>query len=93
MLEWHIGVDTGFSVSAGKHGKYFKKYLPCDLYGLYMRTYSSADYDRLWDSISAACELLHTSALHVSGYFGYVYNHSEEDAMLAYLGKIRRQEA
>lgn len=93
VLEWHIGVDTGFSVSAGKHGKYFKKYLPCDLYQLYMRTYSSADHDQLWDSISAACKLLHTSALHVSGYFGYSYNQSEENAMLAYLGKIRKQEA
>jgi aminoglycoside 6-adenylyltransferase len=29
MVEWHIGTENNFSLSAGKQGKYFLKYLPC----------------------------------------------------------------
>ena len=35
MVQWHIGIKTHFSVSTGKMGKYFKKYLSSELYGQY----------------------------------------------------------
>ncbi|MFC5404731.1 aminoglycoside 6-adenylyltransferase [Cohnella soli] len=91
MLEWYIGVNTGFSVSAGKLGKYFKKYLPADLYEMYLNTYSNADYDNLWTSVFTACDLFHTAALHVAEHSGYSYNQSEENGMIGYLNKIRSE--
>ena len=44
MLEWYIGVNNDFAVSAGKSGKYFKKFLPKDIYLKFTKTYSDADY-------------------------------------------------
>ncbi len=35
MLEWYIGINTDFSVSAGKLGKYFKKHLSSEIYEMY----------------------------------------------------------
>jgi aminoglycoside 6-adenylyltransferase len=89
MLEWHIGVDTGFSVSSGKHGKYFKRYLSGDLYEKYTRTYSSADYGQLWVATFTACDLFHAAALHVAGWFSYNYDQTEENAMISYLNWIQ----
>lgn len=88
MLEWYIGVNTNFSVSSGKYGKYFKKYLSPDLYEMYMKTYSSCEYDNLWIAIFTACDLFRTAALHVAGHSGYNYNQSEETGMITYLKKI-----
>ena len=38
MIEWYIGINTDFSLSAGKMGKYFKKYLSKELYEMYSMT-------------------------------------------------------
>lgn len=89
MIEWHIGINTDFTVSAGKFGKYFKKYLSPDLYAMYTKTYSDDNYDNLWTSIFTACDLFHTVALFVAEYSGYNYNQGEEHAMIMYLNKIK----
>jgi aminoglycoside 6-adenylyltransferase len=89
MIEWYIGINTNFSVSAGKLGKYLKRYLPPDLYAMYSKTYSDSNYDNFWTSIFTACSLFHTAALHVAEHSGYNYNQSEENGMIIYINKIK----
>lgn len=91
MLKWEIGVRTGFSVSAGKMGKYFKKYLPEERYRLYEKTYSDSDYEHVWDSVFTACELFRTAAQKVSRHFGFSYRTQEDQNMTAYLTRVRQQ--
>lgn len=69
MIDWYIGTLTDFSVSTGKMGKYYKKYLPAELYGLYAKTFSDSDYNNFWVSVFTACELFSTVALSVGKYF------------------------
>lgn len=90
MLEWYIGIQTDFSVSVGMWGKYFKNYLPSDLYELYLKTYSN--YEGLWTAILAACELFRTVAPKVGKHFGYTYNQSDDDNMMQYLMKMKNNE-
>ncbi|WP_040329259.1 aminoglycoside 6-adenylyltransferase [Clostridium ihumii] len=89
MIEWHIGVNTKFSLSAGKMGKYFKKYLSDDLYEMYAKTYSNSDYDNFWISVFKACELFRIVADNVSSKLGYKYNQMEDKNMTDYLIKVK----
>src|SRR5690606_3124400 len=89
MLEWYIGVNNDFSVSAGKFGKYFKNYLPAHLYKMYLKTYSDANCDNLWTSVYTACDLFHIAAVHVADNSRYNYNQYEENEMRGYLNKIK----
>lgn len=89
MVEWHIGMQNDFSVSAGKMGKYYKKYLPAGLYGMYAGTYSDSDCDRFWTAVFTACKLFRTIAAEVAEYFGYAYNQSDDENMTEYLEKIK----
>lgn len=89
MIEWYIGINTDFSVSTGKLGKFFKKYLPGKLYEIYLKTYSDSDYDNFWAAIFKACELFRTIAQIVSKHFGYTYNQSEDTNMTEYLTKVK----
>lgn len=89
MVMWYIGMNTDFSASAGKMGKYFKKYLPSDLYAMYVKTYSDGDYGHFWDAIFTACDLFHTVTLQVAGHFGFTYNQSEEKGMRKYLAGVK----
>jgi aminoglycoside 6-adenylyltransferase len=89
MIEWYIGINTDFSVSAGKLGKFFKKYLPSELYEMYSKTYSDSDYNNFWEAIFKTCDLFRTVALSVSEHFEYSYNQSEDANMTEYLIKVK----
>lgn len=89
ILEWYIGVITDFTVSAGKKGKFFKKFLPGDIYEMYSKTYSDSDYDNLWEAVFTACKLFRTTAQFVSEKLSYTYNQSEDTNMTDYLLKIK----
>lgn len=88
MIEWYIGAKNDFSVSTGMWGKYFKDYLPKEHYELYIKTYS--DFDNLWNSIFAACELFRVIASNVAKHSGYIYNKNDDENMMEYLLKIKK---
>jgi len=92
MAEWFIGIEHNFSVTSGMWGKYFKKYLPTELYEMYTKTYSNGDYEHLWTAIFIACDLFHTLALSVAAHFGFTYRQNEEDGMREYLRMVREHE-
>lgn len=89
MAEWVIGIHTDFSVSAGKMGKYFKKYLPEHLYEMYADTYSDSNYENFWKSVFIACELFRMMAVEVADHFGFVYNKEEDENMMMYMDKVK----
>lgn len=89
MIDWYIGTQTEFSISTGKMGKYYKKYLPKELYGLYAKTYSDSNYKNFWNSIFASCELFKMTASHVGNHFGYEYNSKQENSMLNYIKRVK----
>lgn len=89
MVEWYIGVNTDFSVSAGKMGKYFIRYLPVEIYDLYVKTYSDGSYDNFWEAVYTMCLLFRTAALHVADKAGFSYNGEEETGMLNYMNMVK----
>lgn len=89
MIDWHIGVQTHFLISTGKNGQYYKKYLPAELYDLYIKTYSDGNYINFWNAIFSTCDLFSKTASYVGDYFGFSYNIQEENDMMDYLMKIR----
>ncbi len=89
MIEWYIGVKTDFSVSAGKMGKYFKRYLPVNLYKQYCDTYSNSNYDNIWVSIYSMCDLCHDLAIQLADSLGFIYRQHEEDGIRKYLEMVK----
>ena len=89
VIEWYIGIKHGFSLSAGKQGKFFKKYLPLEIYEMLIKTYSSGEYDDFWRAIFAACDLFRLIASEVGEHLGYDYRREEEQGMMDYLEMVR----
>ena len=88
MIGWYIGTLHDFKVNAGMAGKYYKKYLPENLYAMLAATYSDSDYENVWKSIFTMCDLLHIIAIEVAEYCGFDYNQSEEDGIRNYLNSL-----
>ena len=91
MVKWYIGVHNDFAVNVGMWGKYFKKYLPEELYVMYKKTYSDADYCNLWSAIFTACELFRIVAQDVGSRLGYEYNMQDDVNMTGYLRKVESE--
>lgn len=89
MIEWYIGAKNGFSVSAGKMGKYFKRYLPEELYKMYYCVYPSITPDEIWNAVFTACDLFHKLALAVADHCGFSYNQADENGIREYMQKVR----
>lgn len=90
IVEWKIGVDNHFSVSAGKCAKYMERYVSEDIYRRYLATYSSAEMEAIWDSVLGMCDLFHEIAAELSEAMEYPYDDTEAENGRAYLEHVRR---
>ncbi|MED1203311.1 aminoglycoside 6-adenylyltransferase [Heyndrickxia acidicola] len=90
MISWRFGIEHDFAVSAGKMGKYFKKYLPEPYWELYEHTYSDHHYDHFWDAIFAACDLFRAAGKDVAEHLQYAYPAEDDSNMTAYLKHVKK---
>jgi len=89
MLDWYVGMQTGFQSTPGKMGKYLEKYLEPDLWQLLLRSYSDADYGHTWDALLMMGHLFRRIAIAVAEQFGFAYPHGDDERVSAHLRHIR----
>ena len=89
MVCWYIGLSYGYKISAGKCGKYFKKYLPDEQWEMYFKTYSDGEYSNVWNSLFMMCELFKILALEVGKHFNFEYPVKDDQNMMAYLKHVK----
>ena len=92
MLDWYIGANHDFSVSPGKMGKFYKKYLPERLYRQYCGMYSACVPEDIWRALSVAGDLFHETALAVAEKCSFTYRQGEENGIREYMTKIKNDE-
>lgn len=92
MTEWYIGVQHDFQLTTGAHGKYFEKYLPEQLYAMYVKSYSDGAYAHIWDAVFTMCELFGILARAVAEALSYSYRADWEEGVLAYLRAMKNGE-
>ena len=89
MLAWYVGVQTHFTRSAGKEGKYLQQVLAPELWRLLLATYTDADFARTWDALFATCALFRRVALPVAEHFAYAYPQDDDARVSAHLAHVR----
>ncbi|MCZ8518480.1 MULTISPECIES: aminoglycoside 6-adenylyltransferase [Paenibacillus] len=89
MLEWHIGVRSGFTAVPGKAGKYLEKHLEPQRWAAYVSTYADGDDDRIWEALFAMVRLFRETALEVADHFGCDYPHEDDRKVTAHLNYVR----
>jgi aminoglycoside 6-adenylyltransferase len=90
VLTWYAGMETDFSQSPGKYGKYLEQILAPGLWQRLLRTYADADYDRTWDALFTMVDLFREVALQVAEQFGFDYAHGDDERMTAHLHHVRK---
>jgi aminoglycoside 6-adenylyltransferase len=90
MLSWKIGIETDFSLSVGKSGKYMNRFLSEDLWQRFLRTYSDGQINHIWEATLTMCDLFDEVAIEVADQMGYTYNQIEAGASRSFLDHVRK---
>jgi aminoglycoside 6-adenylyltransferase len=85
IIEWYIGVETGFSVSFGKSGKNMQAYLTPELYEKILSTYPDASPENTWRSLFIMTGIFSELANKIAGNLCFDYNSMEDDNIQEYL--------
>ena len=92
MISWYIGMCHDYKVISGKMGRYFEKYLDNNLWGKYVSTYPSGEYDEIWSSLFSMCDLFKQLAIKIADKYSYDYPYQDDKLMTEYLNRLRNNE-
>ncbi len=93
IIAWHIGIETNFSVSVGKGGKFLKDLLPPDLYNEILRTYSDHTLENNWKSLFLMMDKFGQLARAVAVPMNLNYAMAEEKNVTAYLQQLYSEQS
>jgi aminoglycoside 6-adenylyltransferase len=89
LLEWYAAMRHDWSISTGAYGKWLKKFLPPQVWALYIRTYPGAEYADIWDALFAVCRLTRQVGPELAQHLGYRYPFEDDRRVVAYLEHVR----
>ena len=90
MLTWYVGMETQFTRSPGKFGKYLSQLLEPERWEMLQKTYADASYDATWQALLAMCELFRLVAHAVADRFALDYPRSDDEKVSAHLEHVRQ---
>jgi aminoglycoside 6-adenylyltransferase len=70
-------------------GKYFERLLPPAIWQAYLKTYSDAEYDHVWDAMFTMTDLFREVAQPVADHFGFSYPSGDDARVTAFLRHVR----
>jgi len=88
VIAWNIGIETNFSVSVGKGGKFMKKFLAPDLYKKILKTYSDHTLENNWKSLFLMMHEFGQLARTVAVSLKFNYVMTEEKNVTAYVEQL-----
>jgi len=89
MLEWKVGIETNFTVSIGKNGKYLERYLEKDIWNTLLNTYPKGNIDNIWDALLTMTNLFEELTLEVANQLQFNYSFTEVKKVQAYLKHVQ----
>ncbi|GED27718.1 aminoglycoside 6-adenylyltransferase [Brevibacillus agri] len=90
MVEWRVGIQTDFSVSIGKGGKYLEAHLTAERWQKLLSTYPGGSYEGVWAALFAMGELFREVANEVAAALGYAYPQGDDERVTHYLQRVSR---
>lgn len=89
MLEWHVGVESNWSVPTGSLGKGLKKQLPPEIWAQLEDTYAGASTRENWEALFRTMALFRRVAMDVGAGLGYAYPMELDQRVTAFVEKMQ----
>ncbi len=92
MIRWHIYLQLGEPVNMGILDSNMEILLEDNLFELYKKTYSSADFNQIWKAYDAVTELWSYLGKSIAEKNGFRYPEDTEKDMMDFITKLRESE-
>jgi aminoglycoside 6-adenylyltransferase len=92
IIGWYIGINTGFSVSLGKEGKYLGNYLSEGEYNSILKTYADYKSENIRHSLFLMTDLFSKFAKSVADKLNFKYNLEEQINTISWLLTLLKPE-
>jgi aminoglycoside 6-adenylyltransferase len=89
VLAWYIADQHGWQIDTGKYGKWLKRYLPEEIWEGYVATYAGANYEEIWEALSAMHRLTRQVGPVLAASLGYHYPLEDDRRTVSYLQRVR----
>lgn len=90
LVEWYIADSYGWkNITANKHGRLFKKYLPEDLWRKIETTFSGSDIEENWSALFACADLVNELGTVLAGKLDFPYPVKLEYDVRNYLREVK----
>lgn len=89
VIEWNIGVENNFEVSAGKSGKFAKRFMHESLYKDVLKTYSDADTENNWSALQLMTEIFIKEQKKLAKELCFEINVEEAENSMEFIEKVR----
>jgi aminoglycoside 6-adenylyltransferase len=90
MLEWHVGIRTGFEKNIGKMGKHLQRDLSPNHWSRLQKTYAEAAPDQIWNALLASADLFREMATLIAEHFDLPYPHEDDQRVTAHLRHVQQ---
>jgi len=87
-LAWYIGMNHDWHINTGKAGKWFKRYLPEELWESIEKTYAGRDYEEMWEALFEAVRLMRKIGVELAEGLGYKYPKEDDEKVNEYMEKV-----
>lgn len=90
ILEWYIGKLYNWNVNPGIYGKWFKNYLPAEIWKVIEKSYSGSDRDDIWKSLTETGVLVSKLGNELAKHLDYDYPQDVHDKVTRYLLEMKK---
>ena len=90
IIEWYIGTRNNWSVSSGKHGRFFRRYIDEQTWAEVEATFVDADLENNWRALFDTIGLFRKLAKRVAKDLGYDYPDTLDHKVTDYCRQIKQ---
>ncbi len=88
IIEWHIGIETNYSVTFGKSGKNMQAHISKLFYDKVLSTYPDAKAENIWNALFTLTEVFSELATKIAFTLNFKYNSDEDRNVMNYLNRV-----
>lgn len=85
LLCWYIGSEHNWQINPGYCEKWFKRYLPIDLYNEFIALFPTTNYHEIWTSLFQAGPFIRKIGKPLAGKLSYPYPASDDENVTTYI--------
>ncbi|MBN2548760.1 MAG: aminoglycoside 6-adenylyltransferase [Anaerolineales bacterium] len=89
VTKWYIAARRGWQVNPGKQGKWFRRFLPDELWQQFPGIYASGDYADLWRALFSAGKLFRQIGMDVAKKLGYTYPLEDDQRVTEFIHRVQ----